>query len=699
MNSPTQAGDPAASGDRLRSVQWLGLLSIVGLAFALRLFNLSANGWGADYYSAAIQSMSQSWHNFFYASFDRLGFISVDKPPVALWLQVLSVKLLGFTPFALQLPQVLEGVTCVLILFHLVRRTFGVPAALLAALLLATTPVWVAVNRTNNVDSCLLLVQLLAGWALLLAAERSSRRHLLLAMLGVGIAFNVKMMAAYLILPGFFATYLLAARAPLGRRAADACLALLALAAVSLVWILCVELTPADERPYVGSSHENSMIELIVGHNALDRFVLPRAPANTGQPGNSAVAPATTPTITTEMRESAVPTNDYSSVRAIVRRLVLRLFVTAPPGVTRLIEPHLAAQASWFLPLAVFGVLLVWRSEEGFDDERASRARRIALGFWGWWLVVPWIVYSTLGGIVHYYYLATLAPPLCVLAALGIVGSLARLRARGAIRWLLPVALTLTAVWQLYVDSRAMGMSWDSFLAAGQSWIATIHWIVVVALVVAVAALSLAVLLSAAHPERRLARLPRAIGLGIAVAGLSVLPLIWALASVLLPGEGILPSADLYRLAVVTHAPRAFFALRLGKEPDTSRLLQFLRLNRGDAKFLLATSTTHLAAPLILASGEPVMARGGYHGLDAAVDPKRMAELVQTGALRYAMLDDVPDVSRLLGADAAGQPVADWIRQHGQAVDVELWGPLRLPGGVEPELYDLRPELGTRRIE
>ena len=164
----------------------LGLCTVLTTAAALRLWRLSQNGFGNEYYTAGVRSMSLSWHNFLYSSFDPAGFISVDKPPVALWIQVASVKLFGFHALRLLGPQALEGVAAVAVLYHLVQRRFGAAAGLLAALFLALTPVSVAIDRSSNTDSCLVLVLLLAAWALTLAVEQVSLPFLALAMGLVG---------------------------------------------------------------------------------------------------------------------------------------------------------------------------------------------------------------------------------------------------------------------------------------------------------------------------------------------------------------------------------------------------------------------------------------------------------------------------------------------------------------------------------
>src|ERR1700752_4086411 len=185
----------------------LGFVAVLFAAAALRLWRLGQNGFANEYYSAGVRSMSQSWHNFLYNAFDPAGFISVDKPPVALWIQVASVKLFGFHALSVLIPQALEGVAAVALLYHLVQRRFGAAAGLLAALFLALTPVSVAIDRSSNTESCLILVLLLAAWALLRAAEDGSRRWLVLAVALVGFAFNVKMLAAWVVLPAFTLAY------------------------------------------------------------------------------------------------------------------------------------------------------------------------------------------------------------------------------------------------------------------------------------------------------------------------------------------------------------------------------------------------------------------------------------------------------------------------------------------------------------
>src|SRR5919199_2984273 len=201
------------------------------------------------------------------------GFVTVDKPPLGLWIQAASAYLFGFNGLSLLVPQALAGVLSVALLYHLVRRAFGPIAGLLAALALAVTPISIAVQRNNLMDALLILALLLAAWAFVVAAERGSLRWLLLGSLIVGLGFNIKMLQAFLVLPAFYLLYLLGARASWRRRLLHLGAATVVLAIVSLSWAVAVDLTPSGERPYVGSSPNDSVLGLIIGYNGFDRLM------------------------------------------------------------------------------------------------------------------------------------------------------------------------------------------------------------------------------------------------------------------------------------------------------------------------------------------------------------------------------------------------------------------------------------------
>jgi 4-amino-4-deoxy-L-arabinose transferase-like glycosyltransferase len=664
--SPIAVADDAGAGPPAR---WgtAAQIAVLALAAALRLWRLEQNGFDNEYYAAAVRSMTAGWHTFFYNSFDPAGFVSVDKPPVALWIQAASVKVLGFRPLAVLLPQVLEGVAAVAVLSHLVRRHWGPAAGALAGLLLALTPIAVAVDRSGNTDTGLVLALLAASWALLSAAEGGRRGWLLLAMALIGIGFNVKMLAAFVVLPTFALVYWLGATGPRRRRLADLALGGLVLAAVSLPWIIAYDLTPAARRPYVGSSPQNSMIDLAVGHNGVGRFVRLWQTGRTAQAEEAAAR-----------RRTAAP----APARSTAVEGYARLFVRAPVGPLRLADGLLAAQAEWLLPLALVGAAGLWRGGARLPLAPA----RLGLLLWIGWALTYAVVYSGAGGIFHFYYLSTLGSPLAALAAIGVVGLWRRYREGGAPAVALVGALLVTAMWQTYVHATglpAVADEWQRRLP-----ISTL-------LVVALAA---GVLLERLlrRGERPGAGVPERIGVVVGLGALLLMPAAWALSSVLVRGVAVIPSADIGRLRSPSPAPTLRARARLGETADRRQLIAFLQANRHGERFLLATPSAQLASPLIIATGLPVMAMGGFHGLDPILTPDRLAGLVADGQVRFVMLGELSIASRLMGAEAAGRPLADWVRANGTPVDSTRWSS---PSGgmgwpTRRELYDLKPGMG-----
>ncbi len=159
-----QNGDSAANAaQRVRVWPALALAGIVLLASVLRFYNLSALGYANTYYTAGVVAMLNSRHNFFFVAAEPGGSVSIDKPPVGFWLQAASAAVFGVNTFGILLPQLLAGMASVVVLYHLVQRRFGQAAGLVAGLALAITPVVVATERNNTIDSTLVLTLLLAA--------------------------------------------------------------------------------------------------------------------------------------------------------------------------------------------------------------------------------------------------------------------------------------------------------------------------------------------------------------------------------------------------------------------------------------------------------------------------------------------------------------------------------------------------------
>jgi 4-amino-4-deoxy-L-arabinose transferase-like glycosyltransferase len=195
-SAPVSATPVGWAPDRMRAAvrepRFWALAAVLALAGFADFYQLQREGFANLYYAAAIRSMLESWHNFFFNAFDPGGFVSVDKPPLGFWIQVASAKLLGYSGFSILLPEALAGIASVGVLYALVRRYFGTAAGLLAALFLAITPISVVTNRNNTIDSLLVLTVLLAAYSVSRAAEAGRLRWLLLGAVLVGLGFNIK---------------------------------------------------------------------------------------------------------------------------------------------------------------------------------------------------------------------------------------------------------------------------------------------------------------------------------------------------------------------------------------------------------------------------------------------------------------------------------------------------------------------------
>src|ERR1700732_4109579 len=150
------------------------LLALLGATALLYLWGLGASGWANSFYSAAVQAGTKSWKAFFFGSAGGSHFITLDKPPASLWVMELSARIFGVNSWSILVPQALEGVASVAVLYAAVRRSFRPGAALLAGLVLATPPVAALMFRYNNPDALLVLLLTVAAYATVRALERAN---------------------------------------------------------------------------------------------------------------------------------------------------------------------------------------------------------------------------------------------------------------------------------------------------------------------------------------------------------------------------------------------------------------------------------------------------------------------------------------------------------------------------------------------
>jgi len=286
----------------------IALTLIISLGTFLRLYELGADSIGNTYYAATVKSMLTSPSNFFFGSFEPGGSVTVDKPPLGFWVQSISAALLGVNGFSLALPNALAGIGSIALVYYLVKEQFSVAAGLVAALTLAVIPVTISTERNNTIDGLLVFVLLLATWAVWKSVTSGKFRYLLLGAFIVGLGFNIKMLQAYMIIPALYTLYFFGTKQGWLTRIWHLGAATLLLVAVSLSWAVAVDLVPEENRPFIGSSEDNTVMELIIGHNGLSRLGLndnskknrdggnqPQSPADDGQRAQASAAPNQSP--------------------------------------------------------------------------------------------------------------------------------------------------------------------------------------------------------------------------------------------------------------------------------------------------------------------------------------------------------------------------------------------------------------------
>jgi 4-amino-4-deoxy-L-arabinose transferase-like glycosyltransferase len=393
------------------------LIALLALAAVLDLWALSRNGWANDYYSAAVRSMGSNWHDFLYASLDPSGVMTVDKPPLALWVQALSVRLFGYHSLSILVPQALMGVASVGLLYDLVRRRFGRLGGFLAGSALALTPITVAISRHNNPDALLVLCTVAALWCAVRALEDGSTRWLVLSGVCVGLGFETKMLVALVVVPGIFAAWMWVV--PAGRGRLHALRQLLAGgAAMTLVggaWPLLVELTPAADRPWVSGTSDNRVLSLIFEYNGVGR-VDGQAGGPGGLGGGSVFGGQT--------------------------------------GPLRLLNSALGGQAGWLLGFAaVSAVGLLVASRLRRADPRSGWLLAVGGSF-----LVTGVLFSFASGIFHPYYVSLLAP---FIAALFGAGAAHVIAGREGARVIGPLAIAAGVATELAVLGDYVGkLTW-----------------------------------------------------------------------------------------------------------------------------------------------------------------------------------------------------------------------------------------------
>ena len=658
------------------------LLALLGLTALLYGAGLSRNGWANDFYSAAVQAGTRSWKAFFFGSFDSSSFITVDKTPASLWVMELSARAFGLNYWSVLLPQAAEGVASVAILHAAVRRWSGPAAGLIAAGALAVTPVATLMFRFNNPDALLVLLMTAAAYATVRATDSGRTRWIVLAGALLGFGFLTKMLQAFLVLPAFALVYLAAGPPRLGRRLWQLLAGGAALLAAAGWWVAIVQFTPAADRPYVGGSTDDSVLQLALGYNGLGRLdghetgsVGFNGAAAGGGGGGAAFGGST--------------------------------------GLSRLFASDMGGQISWLLPAALIALAaLVWLS---WRRPRTDRVRAAAL-LWGGWLVVTGLVFSYMSGIIHPYYTVALAPAVGALTGIGVVTawrarrSVIAGRALGA-RAVLAAAVVVTAWWAYALLSRSSGwLPWlrPLILACGVAAAAGVfaeRWLSGRAMVLSVAPLALVAGLAGplaysldtvatAHtgalpsagpsvasfsspgggpgggsggfgggqPGARTAGAPGVPGHGPgATGGTSGVP---GGASGRSSGTsaGRVPGSTSGRPGHVAGGQGGGLGGGLGGATQvSSAVTNLLASGAAGYRWAAATVGAESAAPFQLASGEPIMAIGGFNGTDQAPTLAQFQKMVAAHEVHYFLGANGHTFG---GGSGDAAQITSWVQSH-----------------------------------
>jgi 4-amino-4-deoxy-L-arabinose transferase-like glycosyltransferase len=612
--------------------QSIAIGAIVLLALVLYAWGIGSTDLRNTFFAVAVRSMSKSFTGFVFGSFDMANMMTIDKPPMAFWPQVVSVWIFGFHGWALVLPQVLEGTAAVFLLHRTVRRWAGENVALLAALILALTPITVVINRTNNTDTLLMLWCVAAAYATVRAVEpgatpRSTRLWLMQAALWVGCGFTTKMLAGWLVVPPIVLAYLIGRKLPWARRVVDLACAACVLAVASLWWVALTTLWPG-KKPYEAGSSDGTTWNLIFVHNGLDRIFGVHAaaashPAAQGgsSGGGASLSPAASNVVT-------------------IGKAIGMAFNGGTLGLSRIFGRVVGGQIAWLLPLTL--LLLITAAVGGIRATRQGPPDRFRAGvwvMWGSWIVVMGLLFSYQQGTYHAYYTTQMAPAIAAVVAGGLA-MLWRYRHQSGWLWLvLPVGMALTTVWTWVLVSRDTGY---------YGWL---RYAVVILAVAAVAALLVERFTTRATPR---AAVP-AVASGL--AALLLAPAVWSVASAVHPAKGFadgaIPTAGpegwsfgagaavpgpLQNFLHTGQLPGGSYFSSEKLSPEQQKLLQYVTANAGGARIPLAVEGGGLRAEDYAAhTNLTVIAMGGFDGVDDTPSVSQLTDLNRNHELAFVL--------------------------------------------------------------
>ncbi|MBX7433600.1 glycosyltransferase family 39 protein [Mycobacterium sp. Y57] len=588
------------------------LLGLLAATAVLYVWGLGSSGWANPYYAAAAQAGTQDWKAWLFGSLDAGNSITVDKPPAALWVMGLSGRLFGFTPFTMLLPQALMGVGAVAVLYATVRRASGPGAGLIAAAALAVTPVAVSMFRYNNPDALLVLLLVVGAYLTVRAIETGRTRWMVLVGVVLGFAFLTKLLQAFLVMPGLALAFLVAGPVGVWRRVGVLLAGAAAMVVTAGSFLMLVSLWPARSRPYIGGSTDNSLLQLALGYNGIQRVMGGQGPGGGGGPGGAG-----------------------------------NLFFGGDPGITRLFGASMGAEASWLLPAALVGLVAgLWFTRRAARTDRV----RAQLLLWGGWLLVTGAVFSFMDGIIHPYYTVALAPAIAALTGIGVV-ELWRGRRYPAPRAVLAAMAAVTGVWAFIL------------LARTPDWQPWLRWVVLVGLIVVAAVIAAGVHL-----------LGRAAAVVAAAAVLfgALAPAAYAIETATHSGTGPGRMSGPAVAAGVGFGGPGGPGGPGETAPDRTALWELIEA--ADNRWAAAGIGSMSAGSLELETGASVMAIGGFTGSDDSPTLQQFQAYVADGQIGYFIADGPGGPGGGPGGPGDGSgtssQIAEWVQQNFTPMDV-----------------------------
>ena len=590
--------------------RYLALGAILALSMVLNTHRLAQNGYANTFYSAGVQSMLKSWHNFFFVSFDPAGLVTIDKPPLGVWVQAASAHAFGFSPLSLLLPEAIISTLSVAVLYRVIARRLGPAAGLTSALALAVFPSFVAVARDNGVDPLLIFLMILACGAALNAIEDGRWRWLIACAVLIGLAFNTKTLAAYLIVPGIALAYFVCAPGSWLRRVGMLSVAAVVMVVCSFAWIATVELTPASQRPYVGSSTNNTELGLTFNYNGFGRVE-----GEQGGPGDVHALPGgmvpAAPGHSSPLHPTAASILHTAKLSPTLPNGRLRdpISFGGATGPLRLFEDRLADQGSWMLPFALVGLLafaLLLARAPTEDSLRERRDPRLAtLIVFGGWFLVEVAILSFSKGIVHPYYISALGPGAAAMVGAGAVAFARFAHDRDWRLILLPCAVVATVAAQLAI------IDYQDYM----------HWLVPFLIVGAVLGVCATIV-------RRLA----GVAMALLVCLLLLAPAVYARTTWLARVQGTFPAAGPHQATGSGEYGSSERSMQIYRN-----MMRYVSTHHPGTRWAVLTVAAPTAAPMMLL-GLQAGALAGYSGTDPVLDGPGLARLVASGEARYVAL-------------------------------------------------------------